>query len=324
MISRAARILILLQIAAAIGLFMLALKVWQIEKPWIALALCIGFVCLFRALISANNFFIAWRYRSETPPSHRIGWRQAFRLFADEFKATMWSSSWSMPFFRFTKRPAANPIGLPVLLIHGYACNSGYWHALSQLLARANITHYAVDLEPVLGDIDGYAMTVQRAVETVCRETGHDKIIIVAHSMGGLATRAYLRDHGSARVAKVITLGTPHYGTGLANFGIGINARQMRREGSVRRNVPSEWLRLLEKSESAATRALFVSIFSHHDNIVSPQTSSCLPGARNIEFHGIGHVALALNPEIQAQVLEEIGNIKTAQQTASAPIEKIA
>ena len=324
MIARITRLLILLQIVAVIGLFVLAVKVWQVEKSWIALAFGIGSVYLFRVLISANNFFIAWRYRSETPSAHRINWRQAFRLFVDEFNATMWTTSWSMPFLRFSKRLATNPAGLPVLLIHGYGCNTGYWHALSRVLAQANITHYAVDLEPVLGDIDGYASIVQHAVETVCRETGRDKVVIVAHSMGGLATRVYLRDHGSARIAKIITLGTPHHGTGLANFGVGINSRQMRREGSARKNVSSEWLRQLEKSEDLATRKLFVSIFSHHDNIVAPQTSCYLPGARNIEFHGIGHVALALNPQIQAQVLEEMRDTKTAQQAAPGPVGKIA
>ncbi|HCE11101.1 MAG TPA: lipase [Oxalobacteraceae bacterium] len=315
MVARITRILILLQIIAVIALFILARNDWRVERLWLALAIGIGSVCLFRIFISANNFMIAWRYRSETPSAHRLGWRQTCQLFTAEFGATMWSSTWSMPFLRFSKRTTANPVGLPVLLIHGYGCNSGYWHSLSRFLARKNITHYAVDLEPVLGDIDGYSAIVEQAVEAVCRETGHDKIILVAHSMGGLVTRAYLRDHGSARIAKIITLGTPHHGTGLAKFGIGANSRQMRREGSTRENVPSDWLCQLEKSEDPATRALFVSIFSHHDNIISPQTSSYLPGARNIEFHGIGHVALALNPQIQAQVVEEIHNTEVVQQT---------
>ena len=165
MVARITRILILLQIVAAIGLFALAANEWRVEKLWVALAIGIGSVYLFRLLISANNFWTAWRYRSETPLAHRIGWRQAFRLFADEFRATMWSSSWSMPFLQFSKRVATTPVGLPVLLIHGYGCNSGYWHPLSQLLTRENITHYAIDMEPVLGDIDGYATIVQRAVE---------------------------------------------------------------------------------------------------------------------------------------------------------------
>jgi hypothetical protein len=52
--------------------------------------------------------------------------------------------------------------------------------------------------------------------------------------------------------------------------------------------------------------ALFVSIYSHHDNIIAPQTSSRLPGATNIELCGIGHVALAPHPAVQARVIDEI------------------
>jgi triacylglycerol esterase/lipase EstA (alpha/beta hydrolase family) len=152
-------------------------------------------------------------------------------------------------------------------------------------------------------------------VESIRSETGHEKIIILAHSMGGLVARAYLRDHGCAHIAKVITLGTPHRGTALANFGAGPNSRQMRWAGSAG-SMANNWLRRLEQSESDAVRALFVSIYSHHDNIVSPQTSSQLAGARNIEFHGIGHVALALNPMIQARVIEEI--LAASQQKAAA------
>ena len=96
-------------------------------------------------------------------------------MFFGELGATMFSSSWTMAFHRFSKRAPENPAGLPVLLIHGYGCNSGYWHPMSKALAKAQITHYAIDLEPVLHDIDGYVSLVHRAVETVCAETGHEK-----------------------------------------------------------------------------------------------------------------------------------------------------
>ena len=39
---------------------------------------------------------------------------------------------------------------------------------------------------------------------------------LVGHSMGGLVSRAYLRRYGSARVAGLVTLGTPHRGSMLA------------------------------------------------------------------------------------------------------------
>lgn len=306
MVSRITRALILLQLAAAAIFFVLARTLWHIQSWWVAAILSIGLVYLFRLLITSNNFFLAWLYSSETPENYRLNWRQALRLFRGEFNATMLSSSWSMPFRTFSQRLSSNPTGLPVLFIHGYGCNSGYWDAMSRLLVDAHISHAAVDLEPVFGGIDDFVPIVQRAVESLCSVTGKGKIIIVAHSMGGLVARAYLRTHGSARIAKVITLGTPHHGTGLANSGIGLNGRQMRWTGRAHNGRPSEWLQELDQTEDRALRPLFVSIYSHHDNIISPQTSSHLPGAENIEFHGIGHVALALHPAVQARVLQEI------------------
>jgi triacylglycerol lipase len=322
MVTRITRLLIFFQIAVAIALCALMIKAGHIDSSMLALGLSIGLVLLVRLLITANNFFIAWLYRSETPNLLHLNYRQACRLFIDEFYASMSSSSWTMAFHSFTKRPAENPIGLPVLLIHGYGCNSGYWHAMSRRLKRERITHYAVDLEPVLAGIDDYVPTVNDTVETLCRETGHDKVIIVAHSMGGLVARAYLRDYGNARIAKVITLGAPHRGTGLANFGAGPNSKQMRWKGRAGNGVPSEWLRKLEAAEDNAVRALFVSIYSHHDNIVSPQISSRFAGAANIEFHGVGHVALAFNPAIQTRVVEEIQN--TPQKISAVSEEKFA
>jgi len=306
MIVRITRLLILLQAGIAAGFFLLALKVLHIDNLWLDLIFGIAAVFLLRLTITANNFYFAWAYRSETPAAFRLNWQQRCRLFLREFRATLFSSSWAMPFCTFKKRIAKNSINLPVLLIHGYGSNSGYWHAMSKMLVQANITHYALDMEPVFGAIEAYTSLIHDAMETICADTDHDKIIIVAHSMGGLAARAYLRSHGSSRIAKIITLGTPHHGTGLANFGFGINVRQMRWNGNGRHGKSSTWLRQLAEYEDGTTAPLFVSIYSHHDNIISPQTSPFLPGAKNIEFHGIGHVALAIDPTIQTEVIKEI------------------
>lgn len=306
MVVRITRILLVLQLLIAIAIAWSLMKVFPTESPVIAMLLAIGVVLLVRMQITANNFVLSWRCRSETPQIHRINWWQACKLFFQEYKSTMLSSSFTMPFRTFEKRIAKNPSTLPVLLIHGYGCNSGYWHAMSKALAQAQITHYAIDMEPVMGSIDDYVQQIHRAVETICQETGNDKVIIVAHSMGGLATRAYLRDHGIGRIARAITLGTPHRGTGIAQYGVGANCRQMHWTASAEEGMSSTWIRQLEQGENTDVYRLLVSIYSHHDNIISPQTSSHVYGATNIEFSGIGHVALALHPAVQARVISQI------------------
>lgn len=306
MIIRITRILLVLQLLAAAGIAIAVVKVLHVDNTAITLFTGIVAILLLRLAITANNFYQSWRFRSETPPAHRLNWQQACKLFFGEYRATMISSSWTMPFRTFEKRTAPNPAGLPALLIHGYGCNSGYWHPMSKALLQAGITHRTIDMEPIMGGIDEYVPLIHQAAQTLCAESGSAKVILVAHSMGGLAARAYLRKYGAHQIAKVITLGTPHRGTGVARFGIGLNCRQMHWTADGQEGIASKWLRELQAGESSETRALFVSIYSHHDNIIAPQTSSHLRGAKNIELHGIGHVALASDPSVQALVIDEI------------------
>jgi triacylglycerol lipase len=310
------RLLLLVQFILAVALAALAVRFGQVPS-WLALTFGFGVVLLIRALINANNFRIARQFSSPIPLPYQLSLTQAIKLFLTEFTASMISTSWAMPFKIFATRVAQEPAGLPVLLIHGYGCNSGYWNSLSRRLTQENITHHAVDLEPVLGSIDGFVPIIHRAIEGLLKTSGQDQIVIVAHSMGGLVARAYLRDYGMARIAKVITLGTPHHGTVIANFGRGLNSRQMERSPDLA-GTPSAWLSALEQAENPAARSLFVSIYTLHDNIVFPQTTAHLPGARNIELYGIGHVALASTLSVQQSILQEIAQASAQWQPVQA------
>jgi len=305
MVAIISRLLLLVQIAIVAGVVCALMHLFGMRTiP--ALLAGTATLLLVRMLITANNFRLAWRLGSATPPPYRLNLRKACRLYLEEFRSSMLSSSWSMPFGAFTGYEAPQSRGLPVLLIHGYGCNSGYWRSMSRRLRAAGITHHALSLEPVFGTIDSFVPVVHAAVERLCRDSGSQRIVLLAHSMGGLVARAYLCAHGEERIARVITLGTPHHGTGLANFGVGSNSAQMRRVPGAIGNTPSAWLQQLFAQENSGRYALFISIYSHHDNIIAPQTSSHLPGARNIALDGIGHVALGLNPRVQKIVIDEI------------------
>lgn len=284
------------------------LAAWSQSIPPMLLALLsvlvgVAALLLLRFTITINNFFLAASVASPCPQKLTVG--QWCRLLFAEFRATLYSSSWAMLRCSFARHHVGDSAMPPVLLVHGYVCNSGYWHRFSQALQRERINHFALDLEPVFGSIDDYVPLLRQTIESICRDTGSERVIIVAHSMGGLAARAYLREHGSERVAHVITIGSPHHGTAIAERGPGQNSRQM--EWS--KSGASPWLQALEASESAATRSLITSIFSYQDNIVSPQLSSVLEGANNLPFFGIGHVELALHPAIHACVLQEIRRV---------------
>src|SRR5471030_1662092 len=305
MIRRILILLLLVQAGAVLALAGIAARYTQLA-PLPAIICSAALLLLVRLAITAHNFGLSWRARSATPAAHQLAPGGRLRLFLREFRASMLTSSWSM------LRPVglqlpAKPRGLPVLLIHGYGCNGGYWRPLSARLRAAGISHYAIDLEPPTAGIDDYVPQVQAASEMLRAASGADSMVIVAHSMGGLVARAWLRRHGDARLACLITLGTPHHGTALARLGLGRNARQMRRDG--------DWLPALSGAETAARRAAITSLFSHHDNIVAPQESCRLPGARNVEFAGIGHVELGRAEVVLDVVMAEIKAV-SAQRSA--------
>jgi hypothetical protein len=314
---RLLQVLLLVQAVAA-GLVAWAAAHWLGAAPWKAILAGVASVVLVRLAINANNFAMSARFASPTPAAFRLGLRGRLRLFGEEFGASMLHSSWIMPRAAAHRRIYPGSPAPPVLLLHGYGCNSGYWAHLARLLDAARISYAALDLEPMGGDIDGYVPLVERAAGELLAATGAAKVAIVAHSMGGLVARAWLRAHGTGRVARIITLGTPHHGTSLASRAPGINARQMRRSAGPLSGA-GDWLQALGGSEDRQARALITSIYTHHDNIVAPQTSSHLPGARNIAFGGVGHVALGSNPRILAQVMQELAALASADNGAPPP-----
>lgn len=318
--SSARRLLQLVLLVQAAGALLLAWGLWTLGVPaWLALAAALGTVVLVRLAINLNNFRMARGAASAVPEAYRLDWRGRLRLFAEEFRASMLLSSVHVPCGRAAMRIHPGSAYPPVLLVHGYGCNSGYWKRLLPLLDARGISHAGVDLEPIAAGIDDYVAQVEERVRALLAASGAPRVAIVAHSMGGLVARAWMRDHGNARVARVITLGTPHHGTALADLGPGLNAVQMRRAAGAEggEGGGSPWLRALAAGESAATRALVTSIYTHHDNIVAPQASSLLPGARNIAFGGVGHVALGSNPRVLAEVMRELDALREAGRRAA-------
>ncbi|MET3131530.1 pimeloyl-ACP methyl ester carboxylesterase [Oxalobacteraceae bacterium GrIS 1.11] len=293
MVARTLRLLLALQL-----LVLPAVCLLLIRPAALALGVAALGLILLRLAITANNFRLAWRACSPTPEPFRLRPGAFWRLFFGEFHANMLSSSWDMAWPGPALYLAPQERALPVLLIHGYVCNHGYWRRLSALLRRAGISHLGLDLEPAGAAIDDFVPLVHAGIDELCARSGSARVVIVAHSMGGLVARAYLRQHGAARIARVITLATPHHGTALAGHAPGHNARQMLCDNA--------WLAELAASETAARRALFTSLYSHHDNIVAPQTSACWLGARNLAFGAIGHVAFGSERRVLQCVLDEI------------------
>lgn len=185
-----------------------------------------------------------------------------------------------------------------VLLVHGFVCNRGLWNPWLARLRQLGVPYAAVTLEPVFGSIDDYTPRLAEAHAKLVA-LGGPPPLVVAHSMGGLAVRAWLARQPPAQPVEVITIGTPHHGTWLARFGRTPNARQMRRH--------SPWLRELAAREAPGHARRYTCFYGHCDNIVFPAETATLAGADNRHLPGTAHVHLAFHPEVFAEVLRRLG-----------------
>jgi pimeloyl-ACP methyl ester carboxylesterase len=186
-----------------------------------------------------------------------------------------------------------------VVFIHGFFCNRAFWAPWMAQLQTQSRAFVAITLEPAFGSIDAYAPLVEAAVAKVTQATGQPPTLI-CHSMGGLAARAWLRSgsDNEARVQRVITIGTPHFGTALSTEKALLpftNTHQMQRLGP--------WTQQLAKDEPASRYANFTCWYSNCDNIVVPTSTAMLPGADNRLVTAQGHVSMAFEARVMRESL---------------------
>jgi triacylglycerol esterase/lipase EstA (alpha/beta hydrolase family) len=215
-------------------------------------------------------------------------WGQLLRAWGREVVASELAFSWRQP-WREWAEPDHLPAGAQagVLLVHGFACNRGRWNGWMKRLRAQGVAFVAPSMEPAFGSIDDYADEIERGVRQLEAATGRPPVL-VAHSMGGLALRAWWRTHGAGHEVppRVITLGSPHGGTRMARFGQGRNARQMR--------LRSPWVTELSLLTDVDC------FWTPCDQIVNPAETAILPGSRAHRVDGVGHMGLVHSDEAWA------------------------
>ncbi len=190
----------------------------------------------------------------------------------------------------------------PVVLLHGLVDNRSVFVLLRRALGRGRHVE-ALNYSPLTCDLRTAARQLARHVEDVCARTGHRRVDLVGHSLGGLVARYYVqRLGGDERIRTVVTLGTPHSGTvAVPLAGLHPLVRQMRPDSPVLRELAGP---------APGCRTRFVSFWSGLDHWMAPAESARLHHpdltATNVEVIGIGHLALPVHPAVSARVREEL------------------
>lgn len=298
--ARIQRLQVLLRLLLAGGLLV---WLWPSQGPVAALAwAALGFWGY--GLVMALGFLaLLLINRGEPAPARPPGLWELLRACWFEFWACERVFAWQQPFQAQREPdhlPAAPNGRRGVLLLHGYSCNRGLWNGWLRRLREQGHACVALNLEPAFGSIDDYADAIETALRRLQQSTGMAPVI-VAHSMGGLALRAWWRRHGGGdamRLHRAFTLGSPHAGTVMAGLGPATNARQMRRG--------SAWLQALAAEEAQDFRARLVCYYSNADQVVCPAGSAVLAGAVVRYKPGLGHLRLVFDEGVFADLLAEL------------------
>jgi triacylglycerol lipase len=263
------------------------------------------------ALFLAIEFLLVWRVHGDDRAPKASG-AQLLKAWWGETHTAPRIFCWQQPF-----RSRLVPDHLPaangrrgLVLVHGFVCNRGLWNRWMLRLREQDVPFIAVNLEPVFGSISDYAPTIEQAVQRMQGVTGLAPVL-VGHSMGGLAIRAWAAAFaGRDRAHRIITIGSPHRGTWLGRFGTSRNAREMA--------LGTDWQRALEANESEGHFSNFTCFYSHCDNIVFPASTATLPGADNRHVTGSAHVQLIDQPEVFDEVLTWVRPASSSQPADAA------
>lgn len=268
------------------------------DQPFLALSGLLLILLGYALVLGLEFVLMARANRHDSLPPPRVA--AILRAWWGEVFVTPAVFCWHQPFRsrQFADRLTGASGQRGVVLVHGFLCNRGIWNPWMRRLAEHRIPFVAVNLEPVFGAIDQYAACIDSAVSALQTSTGLPPLI-VAHSMGGLAVRAWIRRQGGAsalaKTFRILTLGTPHRGTALAELGVGKNARQMGRQ--------SAWLIELAAAETPAVAARFTCYYSNCDNVVFPTSTAILPFAQTRALTACAHVQMVFHPAVFNEVL---------------------
>ncbi|GAB3364855.1 esterase/lipase family protein [Modestobacter lapidis] len=202
---------------------------------------------------------------------------------------------------------------IPVVLVHGLVDNRSVFAVMRRSLRRRGFAQVCSwNYSPFLRDVESAAAALGAHVERVCQSTGHDRVHVVGHSLGGLVARYLVqRLDGDRRIDSLVTLGTPHAGTLWAH---------LLPTGLVGQLRPGSPL-IRELAEPApACRTRITAVYSNLDQLLVPSAVGRCEHpdlrARNVLVRGVGHMSLPIHRAVVAEVAATLAGRRT---TVDAP-----
>ena len=207
----------------------------------------------------------------------------------------------------------SNAASTPIVLVHGWVDNRSIFTLLRRQLQRRGFGNVVTMNYSILThDVHRAAGRLSTLVEDLCAETGHDRVHVIGHSMGGLVARYYVQClGGDDRVHTLVTLGTPHAGTRAARLFVGRALAQLRPHSPLMRE-------LAEPAEGCRTR--FVAYWSDIDHLVVPKESARLDhpdlDARQVLVHGVGHNSLPIDGRVVHDIATTLASLENTRDNA--------
>jgi triacylglycerol lipase len=187
----------------------------------------------------------------------------------------------------------------PLLLVHGHNGNEHDWDYWKPILEKEGWQPKAISLVTDDWDAQELADQVAMHVQALCRTTGRPKIDVLAHSMGGLATRYYIKfKGGDQHIRRLVTLSTPNHGIGYALPGRWITVAKLL-------SPHSAFLNSLNEPDETYGDVLYTCVWSTKDYTQTlPWASGRLKGAWNYVINGTTHSGMLSDPRLLPAIEE--------------------
>jgi len=195
--------------------------------------------------------------------------------------------------------PASASAQDPILFVHGYVESASLWNTMigrfeKDGYPKSYLSAYSYNTSQS-NKID--AEEVKTKVEALLKTTGATKVDIIAHSMGSLNSRYYIKNlGGESKVDDWVSLGGPNHGTETANFCFSQSCVEMR--------VGSTFLKELNATDETPGVVNYGTWWSPCDEIINPDESVILSGATNHKTACMTHTALTTDETVYKEVRE--------------------